>query len=360
VTGDGSFNDPTDPFDGFGGQLHASDIRLIGAGQASESGAHGVRAYHVVHLERVQSWDFGGHGFYIRAVARPPDGDPHPVSNANGWQMTTCTATRNGRCGFYIDGPDVNAGTSRKLHAQQNKEWGIYDSSFLGNTHVSPQADANDGGAIKCDGAAATAVINPYIEQWDPIEGGTIDCPFPHVVIGGHLGGPVTPTTYVVGSPHKGLARFQPATTNPPGVGLWTRFEAAPQPLVLRSEGISSADTIRRKYKIRGPHAGWIVDDMANSDFAISEFTAPWWAKTTSGHAALLGRKGWPDWYEGPRKAYVRFDDLDSLDLEVQQVEGLELGSRIINHTPRPGSHVGAILCEVDGVKRWRRYGPIE
>ena len=37
---------------------------------------------------------------------------------------------------MYVDGADSNAGVANSVDASNNGRWGIFDSSFLGNTYV--------------------------------------------------------------------------------------------------------------------------------------------------------------------------------------------------------------------------------
>jgi hypothetical protein len=62
----------------------------------------------------------------------------------------------NRGCGLHIQGGDTNAGTTIQLRAYVNQLWGIYDRSFLGNAHISPNASSNH--SDQTPGKAATKV----------------------------------------------------------------------------------------------------------------------------------------------------------------------------------------------------------
>lgn len=67
----------------------------------------------------------------------------NPYANVNGVMATDITVTNCLLNGVYIDGPDANACQFMNLSAITCRRWGVYDSSFLGNTHISHHAADN-------------------------------------------------------------------------------------------------------------------------------------------------------------------------------------------------------------------------
>jgi hypothetical protein len=113
-----------------------------------EGGYAGTEAeYHGVHLRSqatirdcmIANWSGDG----IRATASigagtssPYEGNVNVFAVENVW----CHSNRNG---LYLDGADANAGHTIGLNCTSNRQAGIFDSSFLGNTHIAPHLEEN-------------------------------------------------------------------------------------------------------------------------------------------------------------------------------------------------------------------------
>jgi hypothetical protein len=105
-----------------------------------------------------------------------------PASNANLWEIHSCTLDSNGGSGLYVNGADANAGSGYNVNAVNNGAWGIYDSSFLGNTYVACHTDSNVSGAYKTDDNNARNVfIGCYSEGGQP----TSSFVQPTIIMGG-------------------------------------------------------------------------------------------------------------------------------------------------------------------------------
>jgi hypothetical protein len=102
--------------------------------------------------------------------------------NANGFRIEGGRVEQCGRHGLYVDGNDANAGYVLGLDASLNAGWGIFDSSFLGNTYIATHAEGNALGPYKTDNAnARNVLIGCYSESGQP--GSSIVGPA--VVLGG-------------------------------------------------------------------------------------------------------------------------------------------------------------------------------
>jgi len=124
-----------------------------------------------VSLSDVEIRTFPGNGFHIRAsTGGSQPGDVY--GNANVWHLAQCGAFGNQQSGFYIAGSDVNAGTAIACNAVSNGRWGIWDSSFLSNTHIGHHAQGN-GHATAGDNQAtgATSVVVHSGDQWHVVPG---------------------------------------------------------------------------------------------------------------------------------------------------------------------------------------------
>lgn len=113
-------------------------------------------------LEGIYVTKFKGHGIYVYAQAATN-------GNANNFTITNCKSFDNSKCGMFATGADANAGVITMLDTSGNGEWGIYDSSFLGNTYVGCHSSVNTSGAFKTDNAnAANVFVGCYSESGQP------------------------------------------------------------------------------------------------------------------------------------------------------------------------------------------------
>jgi len=81
----------------------------------------------------------------------------------------SCSLTANGGHGLYVKGADANAGAGYNINASYNGGWGIYDSSFLGNTYVACHTAVNTLGSYKSDNAnARNLFLGCYSEGGQP------------------------------------------------------------------------------------------------------------------------------------------------------------------------------------------------
>lgn len=105
-----------------------------------------------------------------------------PASNANVWEIHSCTLDSNGQHGLYVNGADANAGAAYNVNAINNGGWGIYDSSFLGNTYVACHTASNTLGSYKSDDLNARNVfLGCYSESGQP----AASISQPSMIIGG-------------------------------------------------------------------------------------------------------------------------------------------------------------------------------
>ena len=116
-------------------------LQLTGAyGTADSMGGHGIWLRARAVLRNLSIGGFTGHGVQIFASA---GGAASSEGNANDFVLDTITTSGNGEWGVFIDGADVNAGDARCIDASSNGSGGIWESSFLGNTHVAHHTQSN-------------------------------------------------------------------------------------------------------------------------------------------------------------------------------------------------------------------------
>ena len=102
--------------------------------------------------------------------------------NANNWQIWAARLQGCKRHGLYVKGADVNAGVSIGVDASANLGWGIYDSSFLGNTHIAAHAAGNTLGPYKADNANAR---NSFFGSYSESDQSTSQVDYPGIVTSG-------------------------------------------------------------------------------------------------------------------------------------------------------------------------------
>lgn len=161
------------------------NLALIGGYAGVDGNFHGINMRARATIQDVFIDLFQGEGIYIHAVA-PTDG------NANNWRIHRTTIQRT-RTGLFVDGPDVNAGVCEGLSVNACRAWGVWDSSFLGNTYVAAHVAGCTSGAYKTDDPSARNVfIGCYSESGQP-QSSLIA---PTLVIGGSHGAGINMTSF--------------------------------------------------------------------------------------------------------------------------------------------------------------------
>jgi len=138
---------------GQGSIIRGFGLRGAYATTLTEKEAHGIHLRARATVEDVYVQQFEGDGIYI--VASSANGE-----NANEWAVNRAFVN-NCRNGMYLSGSDANAGTSNLFDAENCRQFGIYDTSFLGNTHIAPSA-AGCGIRLENDGATCAATVVSY------------------------------------------------------------------------------------------------------------------------------------------------------------------------------------------------------
>lgn len=164
-----------------------------------------------VYITRKVKATSSGDGIWLRARARLRDvvidsmgrygvrieatAGGSPNGNANNWSIENCRIMSCGSHGLFVDGADVNAGVAVRLDSSSNTGWGIFDSSFLGNTYVGCHTAANTAGSYKTDNAnARNMFVGCYAEGGQP----AANLVPPTSVIGGAWGTTITGSPYML------------------------------------------------------------------------------------------------------------------------------------------------------------------
>ena len=139
-------------------------IRTTRTSAATQSGYHGIHADTRFTVRNCVITYFGDCGINIIATA---GGSPN--GNANNWRIDNVRSAENGVDGLFIDGADVNAGVAIRLDCSSNLRYGIFDSSFLGNTYIGCHTAGNGSAAYKTDNInARNVLLGCYSESGQP------------------------------------------------------------------------------------------------------------------------------------------------------------------------------------------------
>jgi hypothetical protein len=138
VNTDGVSGAAITPWKGGGDGTQLKGLYLKGGYSGTEGEYHGLQLRAGATIEDCQFENWPGDGIHIEASAGAPDIE----GNANCFQISRVTCIRN-RNGLFINGADANAGIVIAADCRTNRQWGILDSSFLGNSYIACHVAAN-------------------------------------------------------------------------------------------------------------------------------------------------------------------------------------------------------------------------
>lgn len=151
------------------------NLSLYGSYAGASANFYGIHLRASATVQDVFIDLFQGEGVYVIANAGGNNG------NANNFRLER-VMVQQCRTGIFIDGPDANAGHIIGCSANQCRAWGMWDSSFLGNTYIACHTAGNTSGAYKSDdGSARNVFIGCYSESGQP----TSSFVYPTLVLGG-------------------------------------------------------------------------------------------------------------------------------------------------------------------------------
>lgn len=339
---------------GFGGGLADQSIvdrvKIVGGGSLTAT-AHGILMYARMTLTNTYITRFSGDGIHVEASV-----DANPPTNANNWQIQNCRVDDCNN-GLFVKGSDANAGCAIALDCSDNREWGINDNSFLGNTYVACHTANNQGGAYRCtDRNAISLFLNCYSES-----GQTSEIGAPSIVLGGNMNVSgdaiwLSPSAFVANfknsvrgesrqEPGKPVAAAYLGSVNMSGVALELHH-------VDPKIGID-AIPYRLHYSYQQP--GWWELIFANLDGATPlRFSTQ---EASEGQANLWMQNGYFVG-SGASRVYVNTGS------EPPTSGNWQKGARIFNSDPIPGNPVkgyaGWICIESGSPGIWKGFGLIE
>lgn len=114
-------------------------LMLKGAFAGSEGEFHGIHLKVRAIIRDCYITNFQGDGIHAWCSAGAGDATE---GNCNNLYVEKCwiDSCRNG---LFLKGGDTNAGMTLGLNVNSNRQWGIWDESFLGNSHFAAHADGN-------------------------------------------------------------------------------------------------------------------------------------------------------------------------------------------------------------------------
>ncbi len=316
-----------------GGDATIIEGILIKGGGGNNTAAHGIDMQGRAKIQDCTVSNFKGNGINIVA-------DINSRTNANCWGINTVSLFNNGGNGLYVQGGDTNAGIGIAINSYANGGWGIYDSSFLGNTYIGCHTASNTLGAYKSDNANARNIfIGCYAEGGQPAS----EVAAPSMVLGGMFG-PVTGTGYFLidGKTPSISATLNGATIN---IGKGELL------------GLVDADTPQWPYRLKYATGSWYLD-WANlsSSKCVKLYTRT--ATPAHGYARDMsganGGIGFPNGFYGGGMKYRG-------EANAAPTSGTWLqGDIIYNLQPAAGGYLGWVCVSGGSPGTWKAFGAIQ
>ncbi len=107
---------------------------------ATRGEGDGVHVRSGTNLYNMQVAGFGGSGIFndTNSISN----DPADIGENNNFHWVNVLSESNEH-GIFVKGADSSAGLGDRIDVRHNRQWGILDWSFLGNTWVAPHANGN-------------------------------------------------------------------------------------------------------------------------------------------------------------------------------------------------------------------------
>ena len=109
--------------------------------------------------------NFGGDGYHFWGAG--DTGHPSTRGNVNRFEISGGRVT-NCRNGMWVDGADANAGVITRGDFSGNREWGVQDLSFLGNSYLSCHVASNGICARRGNDQGKFTCIDPVRGRTEP------------------------------------------------------------------------------------------------------------------------------------------------------------------------------------------------
>jgi hypothetical protein len=156
---------------GLGAMSSIENLHLVGSDSTAGANAGIVVQCTSWRVSNVTVEGFGGNGFHVLSALATPNG----AINANTGYAERVRSYNNKTNGIYVQGVDSNACVFNSCDASNNTGWGIYDSSFLGNTYIGPHVSSNAAGGFRFGTAGRQCRILGGYKETDALPGVQID-----------------------------------------------------------------------------------------------------------------------------------------------------------------------------------------
>ena len=320
------------------------NLTLVGGGGTNVN-AHGIWLRARATIRNVTIQDFKGNG--VNAVASAGGGGVIE-GNCNNFRLDTMRITGCGGSGVFVDGGDANAGTIIGVDATSNSGWGIYDSSFLGNTYIGCHTDNNTLGSYKSDGLNARNLwLGCYSESSQP----TSNFVFPAQVVGGLHGAGVTGTFINnIEYPTRILGNATAST------GQTITLQAgAVDPVDGNVFQLTSSDEPSAPFRLKYRLGRWFMN-WANTGFEFLNIYNEQ-ATIANGYArnSTNGRFGLANFYHGDY-TQMKYRGVDS----AAPTTGTWLqGDIVFDTAPVAGGTIGFVCVTAGTPGTWKTFGAI-
>ncbi len=119
----------------------------------ANANAHGIKIRQISLIDNVRVSNFDGNGIDIFGdIVRTQTNTAH--SSIQHCQVQSCTMN-----GIYVDGDDASACLVSHTDVRNCSGWGVYDTSFFGNTYVGLMLHTNAAGAYRVDGTSNRSLL---------------------------------------------------------------------------------------------------------------------------------------------------------------------------------------------------------
>lgn len=154
-----------------GGATVVRGLTLLGAFVDTEAEAHGVHLRSAAIVENCFIGEFEGDGIYANASALGV-----PLGNANN-SIVRDSRIEFCRNGLYVDGTDANIWLVSHVDTSLNRQWGVWDRSFLGNTYIACHSASNGRPIGTAPGSTVSHGGNRYAVNVDEEAGASTNAP---------------------------------------------------------------------------------------------------------------------------------------------------------------------------------------
>ncbi len=118
-------------------------VSILSTGSSTRGVGDGIHVRAAINVRNIRIAGFGGDGIHSNCDGVSNDPDVNGENNNFHYESVLIENCENG---IYISNKDSSAGYGERIDTRNNRKWGIWDASFLGNTWVAPHA--NDNGEI--------------------------------------------------------------------------------------------------------------------------------------------------------------------------------------------------------------------